>query len=691
MAARFETGVATLCLMSNFWYFFRYLLKYRSRLAVATFCAVFAAALFGTALGLTLPAIKTVFQDPTAENSMTLAEYVTQLNEGKYGNVIPDSFVSVLPAGYIPGVICLVSVIVVLIVVSSFVRMAHNYTAAVLCIRAGRDIRVDLFKNLVSLPLMTLMDQPVTERVGRVMRDTHQLMKGYMNLLGRTMGDLLTGLAALIVAVYQEPMVSLVALGLAPILGWYYRRHGKLVRRSGRRVLKQWSVVLGTIVESLQGMRVVKVHHAERFEVIRFRKVNQAYAKVEYPLRWRKSVASPTIQILVMIGFAVIAVLSAYRIESGASDPTNVIAALLSLLMVAQRLRPLTMVYSEVSEASAAGERLIEILDMVPEQVDQESVQKLPRLRKEIKFKNVTFKYPTADSRTLKGINLTIQQGQTVAFVGPNGCGKTTLLSLVPRLIDPTSGTIKIDGHDLTTVRLSSLRKQMAVVTQDTVLFQGSIANNIGYGIDDPSQEQIEEAARHAHAEEFILRKPDGYDSDVGERGMSLSGGERQRVAIARAIMRDPAILILDEATSMIDAETEAQITEALSTFCKERTSLVIAHRLSTVVEADVIVVINRGRVADKGTHAELMQRCELYQQLCRTQLVNEDGASDSSDDSRSPATMVDDSEHANTANTNEETQESGAKDEFDALSSQARIEREAMNTSGSDDDDLLG
>jgi len=621
--------------MSNFFDFFHYLLKYRIRLAIALSCALLAATLFGAALGMTRAAFKVVFKPETTlhyyifKPETSLRHYISTLNNGKYGWLIPDRIANAIPNDYLTGVIIVILAMVILIIFSSILRVAHNYLSAVVCIKAGRDIRVDLFKNLVSIPLLTLHDQPVTERVSRVMRDTHQLMKGYTNLLGRSMGDLLTGIAALSAAIWMEPLVSIVAIVLAPILAAYYYRHGRLVRLAGRRVLQQWSSVLGSVVESLQGMRVIKVHHAERYEAKRFREVNKHYVRAEYPLRWRKSVASPSIQVIIMIGFTAIAIIAAYRIEMGKSEPSQVLGALTGLFFVASKFKPLTMVYSEVAEASAAGERLLEIFHMAPEtNLEQQTVQ-LPRFQHSIVFKQITFQYPKSEEPALNGITLRIEKGQTVAFVGPNGCGKTTLLGLVPRLYDPTSGSITIDGNNLAEVTLASLRKQMAVVTQETVLFRGTIAENIAYGCENPDMDAVRAAAQHAYADEFIQKKPGGYESQVGDRGESLSGGERQRIAIARAILRDPAILILDEATSMIDAETESLITDALATFCKDRTSLVIAHRLSTVVDADCIVVMNAGGIVDQGTHTELIQKCLLYQQLCRTQLVSETGVTE--------------------------------------------------------------
>jgi len=616
--------------MSNFFDFFHYLLKYPKRLAIALTCVILSATLFGSAFALIRTVLKVAFNPET-----NLHIYLQNVNAGKYGRFLPDQLVSSVPDGYITGVVIVISSMVLLIILSSILRVAHNYLSAVVCIKAARDIRVDLFKTLVSIPILTLHDQPVTERVSRIMRDTNQLIKGYINLLGRSMGDLLMGIAALTVALFFEPMISVAAIILAPLLGTYYYRHGKLVRKAGRKVLQQWSVILGAVVESLQGMRVVKVHHAERFEVKRFWNVNKHFVRAEYPLRWRKSVASPTIQIIFALGIAGIAVVGAYRIQQGVSDSTDILTSLAALFYVASKFKPITMVYSEVAEASAAGERLLEIFHMKPEENPQKQTIELPRLNQSIIFNQVTFQYPKAETPALNGITLRIDKGQTVAFVGPNGCGKTTLLGLVPRLYDPTSGSITIDGNNLAEVTLASLRNQMAVVTQETVLFRGTIAENIAYGNENPDMDAVYAAAQHAYADEFIQKKPGGYNSQVGDRGESLSGGERQRIAIARAILRDPAILILDEATSMIDAETESLITDALATFCKDRTSLVIAHRLSTVVDADCIVVMNEGGIVDQGTHSELIKRCALYQQLCRTQLVSETGVTEINNDNR--------------------------------------------------------
>jgi ABC-type multidrug transport system fused ATPase/permease subunit len=249
---------------------------------------------------------------------------------------------------------------------------------------------------------------------------------------------------------------------------------------------------------------------------------------------------------------------------------------------------------------------------------------KLARHCESIRFDGVTFTYPRAERPALDQITLEIRHGQRVAIVGPNGSGKTTLLALVPRLFDPNpgSGAVLIDGRNIREVAVRSLRRQIGVVTQETVLFRGTIRGNVAYGADDASEERVVAAAKKARAHEFIAAMPKGYDTPVGEQGLTLSGGQRQRIAIARAILRDPSILILDEATSMIDADSEAKIAEALAEFASGRTCLIVAHRLSTVINADRIVVMDAGRIVDDGTHAELLKRCSVYRLIAENQLV---------------------------------------------------------------------
>jgi subfamily B ATP-binding cassette protein MsbA len=338
----------------------------------------------------------------------------------------------------------------------------------------------------------------------------------------------------------------------------------------------------------------------------------------------------------------VMATVTAKAILNGAVEADRFIMALASLGLAAGCLKPLTGIYNELQASTAAAQRLTALLELAREDAHEEGRPALPLHRESIALENVTLTYPGASAPALDGVSLTIRHGETVAIVGPNGSGKTTLLSLLPRILDPDEGPggvrkgrVLIDGVDTAGVSLESLRKQIGVVTQETALFKGTVWWNIAYGADGVvTDERVREAARKARAEEFILAKPGGYQFEIGEHGSGLSGGQRQRLCIARAVLRDPAVLILDEATSMVDADSERQISEALAEFSRGRTCLIVAHRLSTVIHADRIVVMNFGKIEDVGTHRELLVRSETYRLIAAHQLMRAEPPADGVADS---------------------------------------------------------
>jgi subfamily B ATP-binding cassette protein MsbA len=298
-----------------------------------------------------------------------------------------------------------------------------------------------------------------------------------------------------------------------------------------------------------------------------------------------------------------------------------------ALAVLFDPLRKMTDVYVRIQRATAGSERIFQVIDSQPEPQAVPGQPEVGPLRRSIEFIDVTFTYPAAIQPALRLVNLTIQQGETLALVGPNGCGKTTLASMLPRLFTPDSGKILYDGVDLQSVTLPSLRKQMSVVTQEAVIFGGTPIENIAYGAAEIDRSRVEDAGRRAFADEFIRNLPGGYEAILGERGTTLSGGQRQRLAIARAIYRDAPILIFDEATSQIDSESELKIQTALREFSRDRTTIIIAHRLSTIQFADRIVVMEAGEVADSGSHRQLFDRSVLYRTLCETQILVEPAA----------------------------------------------------------------
>jgi subfamily B ATP-binding cassette protein MsbA len=374
--------------------------------------------------------------------------------------------------------------------------------------------------------------------------------------------------------------------------------------------------------ESLQGLRAVKSSTAEAEALARFEVQNKEAVRHELKVRTARAASSPLIETIASVVLLGLAVFAAREIMQGDLPLDRFALSLGSLALAGANLRPLTSLINEIQAATAPAQRLCDILDE-PQERDDRAKPAAVRHARSIEFDHVSYTYPGAEHPALRDVTLNILHGEKIAIVGPNGCGKTTLLSTLPRLLVPDSGRVLIDGQDVSQFDLRSLRRQIGVVTQEAVLFRGSVAENIAFGLGGSTPlEQVIEAARRAHADEFIRRIPGGYDANVAEQGTSLSGGQKQRLAIARAIMRDPSILILDEATSQIDAESEAHINAALAEFCHGRTALVIAHRLSTVLHADRIVVMDAGRVIDVGTHDQLLDRCDLYRRLSKTQLV---------------------------------------------------------------------
>jgi ABC-type multidrug transport system fused ATPase/permease subunit len=483
--------------------------------------------------------------------------------------------------------------------------------------------RKRIFRKLVQVPIEVMLTRVTGDQVSRLLVDTGVMSRGYTMLLGRTIGDLLGGIAALAVALMINWRLSLLAMTCLPLVAVMLRKFGKVIRRATRRVLGEQGRMVAAVSESLGALRVVKVHNAEGYERRRFSVINRAIYDQEVRARQVRALANPALKTVTHIAVAGIAVIAAWMTFSKGVEPKEFMTVIAALVAAASSIRPLASLNNQLHESTAAAKRVFDVLDLPVESTADEELDlpPLPRHRESIVFDGVCYTYPNAAEPALRDVSFTTRHGQTVAIVGPNGSGKTTLMSLLPRLVDPSEGRVLIDGTDIATVRRRSLRRQLGIVTQETVLFQGTIADNIAYGSRHAPRDRIEAAARSAYADDFITALADGYDAKLGDGGSGLSGGQRQRLCIARALLRDPAIMILDEATSQIDADSEQKISLALREQRERRTTFVIAHRLSTVIDADLIVVMDGGRIIDLGRHDELVDRCEIYRVLSQTQL----------------------------------------------------------------------
>jgi subfamily B ATP-binding cassette protein MsbA len=376
-----------------------------------------------------------------------------------------------------------------------------------------------------------------------------------------------------------------------------------------------------TSAEAFTGHRIVKAFGAERREAAKFERASDHFYRTSMKVTSALSALPPLMELIGGVAFVTALWYGSESIAAGRLTTGEFVAFITALFMMYGPAKKLSRVNADLQQAMAAGERIFAMLDTHSEVREAPGAIPLPRFARTVEFRDVRFAYPEADNTTLRGVTFRICAGQVVAIVGRSGAGKTTLVNLIPRFYDVAGGSIAIDGHDIRHVTLASLRGQIAIVTQETVLFDDTVAANIAYGRPDATATDIEGAARAAHAHEFISRLDQGYDTMIGERGQRLSGGQRQRLAIARAILRDSPILILDEATSSLDSESEMLVQDALSNLMLNRTSFVIAHRLSTVRRADLIVVLERGTIVEAGAHDELMARGGAYAKLYELQL----------------------------------------------------------------------
>jgi subfamily B ATP-binding cassette protein MsbA len=473
--------------------------------------------------------------------------------------------------------------------------------------RVVRDLRDQLFRHILAQSAAFFSRRSTGQLMSRITNDVSQVQQA----VSETVGDLLReGLALVGYAVllfYWDAKLALVCITGAPVVVYPLVRLGQRVRRSTRRSQEHVEHLSHIAAEAFSGHRIVKAFGAEEHEGARFQRASALLYRTNLKVTSTVAILPPLMELLG--GLAVVALIwyGSSRLAAGETTQGSFLGFIFAAFMMYTPVKKLSRVNTTLQQAMAASERIFHMLDSHTEVRERPNAQVLRPLRQTVEFRNVAFAYDDADSAILRDVSFTVAAGQMVAIVGLSGAGKTTLVNLIPRFYDVTGGMVLIDGVDVRDVTLQSLRAQVGIVTQETVLFDESIAVNIAYGSPSASPEEIEGAARAAHAHEFILEQPHGYETRIGERGQKLSGGQRQRLAIARALLKNSPILILDEATSALDVESEQLVQDALANLMRNRTAFVIAHRLSTVRRADKIIALERGRVAEIGRHDELL------------------------------------------------------------------------------------
>jgi subfamily B ATP-binding cassette protein MsbA len=482
-----------------------------------------------------------------------------------------------------------------------------------------KDLRNKMMRKSLELPLSYFSDERKGDMMSRMTTDVIEIEWSIMQTLELIFREPLLIIISLVMLIVISPYLTLYVFLLLPVAGLAVA----LVSRSLKSRSAKGKVVFGQLFnimeETLGALKVIKAFTGERFVQSRFEKVNAEYNKISIGLYRRGDLASPMSETLVLGVLMLILFIGGMMVIDGSNALTA--ESFIGYFAVASQIVPpikqITLAYNNIQKGIASEERIEKILNAENPIVNKPNARHLPEFNQSIRFNNVSFAYHKGDSGyVLKNINLNIPKGKTVALVGQSGSGKTTMADMIPRFYDTDLGEILIDGIAIKDMDIESLRKQIGVVTQESILFNDTIEHNITFGLDSYDKEKVIEAAKIANAHEFIMQQPNGYDTNIGDRGGKLSGGQRQRISIARAILKNPPILILDEATSALDTESERLVQDALNNLMKNRTSIVIAHRLSTIVNADEIVVMNQGELIEQGSHKELLEKNGIYRKL---------------------------------------------------------------------------
>jgi len=477
-----------------------------------------------------------------------------------------------------------------------------------------QDIRNDIYSHSLSLSMGYFSKTRSGAIMSRILNDVGILQRSAADVLVEALREGVTLIGLTVLAFYNDWRLACLAFFVLPaavVPASYLGRKIKDFTRRGQATMGNLTSVLQ---ETFAGIKVIKAFGTEQLEGRKFKTENLAFFRFMKKTLKYDSASAPVIEVLSSFGVAAVAWYGIHRVLSGAMTQGELFSFVAALLMMYGPVKKLTKVSNTIQKSAGAAERVFELMDEAPDIFDAPQGRALEHVRGEVAFRNVDFAYEAEP--VLTDFSVTAMPGEVVALVGPSGAGKSTVVGLLARFYDPTSGAITIDGHDLRQITMASLRENIAFVDQETFLFNDTIANNIRYSRPGASDAEVREAAAKAHADEFILQLPDSYDSLIGDRGVRISGGQRQRLCIARAILRGAPILILDEATSALDTESEAVVQKALENLMRDRTTFVIAHRLSTVMHADKIVVLDKGRICEIGTHNDLLQRGGLYQRL---------------------------------------------------------------------------
>ena len=509
--------------------------------------------------------------------------------------------------------------IVIVFLVRGVFFFGQSYLVSYIGQKVIIDVREVMFRKFQRMPMAYFDRHQTGETMSFITNDVAAIQSALVDQLIEmvTEGSILIG--SIVMMLYLAWKLTLLTSVVIPVVGQAMKIFGRKIKRNGTVIQERMADITSLLQESISSIRVVKSFVREKYEIERFSKQNQLNFQAAMKNVQLNSMLTPTVEFLAAISVTFIVWFGGYEVLNDEMTAGALVAFLTYAVNLANPVKRLSRVYGNLQRAMAAVDRVFAVIDLKETITDKPDAKALPETKGEVSISNVTFEYKKGVP-ALSDISLEVKPGQMIAFVGPSGAGKSTIANLIPRFYEVTSGKIAIDGHDIRDVTLASLREQIGIVPQETMLFSTTVRENIRYGRLDATDEEVEAAAKAANADSFIKELPQGYDTPIGERGLNLSGGQRQRMAIARAILKNPRILILDEATSALDTESEKIVQAALDKLMIGRTSFVIAHRLSTIFNADQIYVIDNGHVKEHGTHEELLRHNGLYSHLYNIQ-----------------------------------------------------------------------